>query len=155
MINARVEAAGLMALLKKKESLVLAPVRRVVANNAKALEGEMKRLTDKAVSTGRGNRPGGVKAGKGAATLRSRPGQPPRKDSGRLQKSIGTKILGDGTRAAVSVNADDGRGNRYPWMLESGTKHVKKRPFAKKAQRKIKKKFVRELVEVVRQVTRD
>lgn len=140
-ISTRVEAAGLLAKLKKNEKDFLLVVRPVVARNLKELEAEVERLVGKAFS-------GGSKRA-GA----SRAGQPPRKRTGRLQSSIQRQVTGDGTRGVVTVNADDGKGNRYPFMLESGTKTVAKRPFVKKAQRNQKKKFSRDLLNAIRQVT--
>lgn len=151
MINTRVEAAGLLAKLKKLEGDALIPIREVVARNVKNLEAEIERLVSVPFGTAPGRK---RKGGKVARSGASRPGQPPRKRTGRLLRGVKSKMVGDGTRGYVTVNADDGRGNRYPFMLESGTKNAGKRPFVKKAQRKIKKTFVRELTAAVKRAVK-
>ncbi len=147
MINTRVEAAGLLAKLKKLEGDALIPIRAVVARNVKNLESEIERM----VSVPYGSGPSAKrKGGKAVRSGASKTGQPPRKRTGRLQRGVKSKVDGDGTRGYVTVNATDAKGNRYPFMLESGTKNAGKRPFVKKAQRKIKKVFVRELTAAVK-----
>lgn len=145
MINARVEAGGLLARFKRLSYEAQEPVRRVVRENAEAMKQEARALVSK--PKGRGS----------SAGSRSRPGQPPRKDSGDLYDSIrvrpgkaSRRFDNAGMVMYVTVDADDGYGNRYPFMLESGTKKSGKRPFIKKAQRRVKKKFVREMTATIR-----
>lgn len=63
----------------------------------------------------------------GKRVIRSRPGQPPRKDSGRLHrtvKAVAAKVAKDMVRAAVETNTP------YDRMLEKGTSKMAPRPFA-------------------------
>lgn len=140
-ITAKVEAAGLIKRLNRLSEAATAPVQALVRKTAEDVRGEMTRLVATQVGS---NRKG---------TGRSRKGQPPRRDTGRLQQSIRTKHVSR-SKSYVTVDAADKQGRRYPWMLESGTKTVGKRPFAKKAQRKFKKQFQRELLEIVRRIVR-
>lgn len=149
-ISARVEASALIKKLNRMADEAVAPVAALVRKTAGDVREEMVRLVATPVQGVKGNRKAGVR---GVRAGRSRAGQPPRKDTGRLQQSIRVKHVSR-TKSYVTVDAADKQGRRYPWMLESGTKTVGKRPYAKKAQRKFKKVFQRELLEVVRRIVR-
>jgi hypothetical protein len=84
---------------------------------------------------------------------RSRPGQPPRSDSGKYLSSIRTKISPKGWVGAVSTSnvAVDRQGRRYPWMVESGTKTAKRRPLFKKIKRDQVKAYRRAILGAMRE----
>lgn len=62
--------------------------------------------------------------------IRSRPGQPPRRETGRLQASHRTQIEGEGdaVRGVLFNVARSERGAPYPAYLERGTSRMAARP---------------------------
>lgn len=63
----------------------------------------------------------GIPGSKGFS--RSKPGEPPHKDKGRLRASISYEIASDGKSAKVGTNV------KYGKMLEFGTKKMAARPW--------------------------
>jgi HK97 gp10 family phage protein len=74
----------------------------------------------------------GTKANKGKAktygAVRSLPGEPPRKQTGQLRRSISTEVYGLVGRVGPSM--EDGL---YPKYLELGTRHMQPRPWLRRA----------------------
>lgn len=142
------EVEGLVARLKAGDAKMAKAVTTVVANYTDALESGIRRAIS--VPVNRVNRRGKK------ISQRSRPGQPPRKDTGRYVGSLKKKLSPKGYVGAVSTgdSARDKKGRRYPWMVESGTQHMRKRPAFKRVQRELKKPFVRDLVSAARAAIR-
>lgn len=78
-----------------------------------------------------------VTKGRSGRLVRSRPGQPARRETGRFWRSLNWKLSSKGWVGYLSTDstATDKSGNRYPWMLESGTKYIKARPLFKRLKR--------------------
>lgn len=150
-ISASVEAKALLEKLKRADAAALIGVRAVVMRAALEAQAEYQRLVSVPAQGIKGNRHAGVRGVKAGA---SRPGQPPRKRTGRLQKSTHVRTKFRGLAAYMTVDATDAKGRRYAWMLEAGTKHVKKRPAIKKVQRKVAKTFRPALVAAIRRAVR-
>lgn len=145
MSNVRVEARGLMEKFRRLDAAAQSGVQAVVRAYTDKTEAEWKRLI---------NKPVGKSGRRGSA--RSRPGQPPRRDTGRTINSIRSKIVRNGMIGEITTtaSASDKQGRRYPWMLESGTKTVKKRPAVKKAKRKFAKPYARDMALAMRAAVR-
>lgn len=129
--NVSVDARGLMEKFKRLDVAAQAGVKGVIHATTLEAKNEIVGLLDRGVSKGRGGK------------QRSRPGQPPRTDTGREKQSVTAKTSPKGWVGTVSTDntAADKKGRRYPWMLESGTKTIAKRPLFKRVQRKLKKPF--------------
>lgn len=138
--NASYDARGLFFKFKRLEAAAQAGVKAVVRDTSHAVAADIRKMLDRPVG----------KSQKGQK-IRSRPGQPPRSDTGRERRSINVKTSPKGWVGTVSTDdtASDTKGRRYPWMLESGTKTIKKRPLFKKAQRNAKKGFQRAMAKAV------
>lgn len=134
----RVDAENLVRRLQRVSEL--AGVRQVVIEHTAKLEAEIVTQASKPVQTT-------TRRGK-AVKLRSKRGQAPRKDTGRLVHSIRSKISPKGTKGTVTTgpSAVDAKGRRYSWMLESGTATIKKRPLFTRAKRKLKKAYLAAIV---------
>ena len=64
----------------------------------------------------------------GSQKLRSKPGEAPRMESGKLRSSIDVKIYTSGKSLGLQAGVFNGEVN-YAKMLEYGTSHIKPRPF--------------------------
>lgn len=134
--NVLVESRGLFEKFKRLEQSAQDEVRQVIRETAQRGQKLAAQLASVPVVKGRrGQR------------VRSRPGQAPRQDSGRLRRSIRWKTSPKGWVGYITTDnsAQDRKGNRYGWMLESGTKTVRKRPLFKRVQRLTKRQFQREI----------
>lgn len=111
-------------------------VKAVVASSTKNLLGDAQELVGKPVTVSKRGR-----------LTRSRPGQPPRRQSGRFLHSLKWKTSPKGWVGYVTTTnlATDKHGRRYPWMLESGTKFIRKRPVFKRLQRQFVKRYRRDV----------
>lgn len=135
----QVDARGLFEKFRRLDLSLQEGVKAVVRKTADGVRDDVVQMLDRPVS----------KSGKAGRTVRSRPGQAPRTETGALKKSVRVKTSPKGWVGTVTADAADAKGNRYPWMLESGTDKMKKRPFMKKAQRKAKKPFQRAVAKAI------
>ena len=138
-ISARVDAKRLMERFRKLESAAQRPVGNIVADYARQAEDMIKTALDKPVARARDGK-----------VRRSRPGQAPRRDTGRMRNSIRIKNGKTTMVKYVTIDAKDKNGNRYPFMLESGTAKIKKRPFVKRVQRKLARPLARDVTNAIK-----
>lgn len=131
-------------------------VRRLDEQESRACKEVIKRYGERAYTEVKSllNRPVSKRAGN--FIQRSRPGQPPRTDSGRMSRSIQLKFSPKGWRGTVTTTdvAQDKKGRRYPWMNESGSQYVKKRPLFARVKRKLVRPYRRDLALAVFGVAR-
>jgi hypothetical protein len=102
-------------------------VKKVIRDTTLELAGDAKIMLSKRVTYNKRAR----------RHIRSRPGQAPRFETGRFWRGLKYKFSPKGWVGYVTTDntAADKKGRRYPWMLESGTKTIKKRPLFKRLQR--------------------
>ncbi len=126
MANIQVESRRMLDRFRRLDAGGQRYVKEAVASTTQSVFSDVRALASVAV----------------VGNARSRPGQPPRRDTGRLVRSIIWKLSPKGWVGYVTTTKEsqDSKGRRYPWMLESGTKHVKKRPLFKRAQKAAKRK---------------
>lgn len=148
--NVRVDATKLYEKFKRLDAKASAGVREVIKSTTLAVKEDVVKRLNTPVGTVVGKR-GGVRV-----TQRSKKGQSPRKDTGRMQRSVNVKFSPKGWVGSVTTGpeASDAKGRRYPWMLESGTKKVKKRPTFKKAQSAMKKTYTKNILDAVQRAVR-
>jgi hypothetical protein len=120
-------------------------IRKAISTPVGTTYGDKK--LDAAIRRGKAS---GLGAGR---KQRSAPGQPPRRETGRYMRSVGLRFSPKGWVGTVSTTASavDKKGRRYPWMLESGSKHYAKRPAFKRAQRAMRGAYIRKFVAVIRE----
>lgn len=147
--NVLVDSRRLMARFRKLEAGATINIRAAVRESTQEAHEASVRFVAVPVATGRrGQR------------IRSRPGQSPRSETGRLKRGLIWKLSPRGWVGYVTTNrtATDAKGRRYPWMLESGTRNAKKRPIFKKVQRKLARKFRqrvgRAMIDAIREADR-
>ena len=140
-----VESRNLFAKFKRLDAAAQSGVKAVVRSVTQDVQADIKKQLDRPVA----------KRARGRK-VRSKPGQSPRTDTGRMKRSIKMKFSPKGWVGSVTTDstAQDKKGRRYPWMLESGTKTIKKRPLFKRAQRKASKTFGRKMANAMTQAVR-
>lgn len=147
--NVVVESRGMMQKFARLESSLRDEVKVVIKESTQEAVAYAKELASKPVTVNRRGK-----------KIRSRPGQPARSETGRLKRSITGRMSPKGWVGTITTTDEstDKNGNRYPWMLERGTRTVKKRPLFVKVKKLIKKKFRprvgRAMVDAVRKANR-
>jgi len=127
-ISARTEARDLLRRFKALEARLQAPLQRTIDRYAADAADQLRDQLSKPVTAASGR----------AKLKRSRPGQPPRMQTGKLRNSIRIKAGRNTYSRYVTLDAER-NGARYPFMLESGTRRIKKRPVIKRVQRKLRR----------------
>lgn len=125
--NVQVESKRVLEKFKRVSDAAAANVKRVIAETTGEALADAKARANIPVTKGQ----------------RSRPGQSPRRETGRYWRSLTSKLSPKGWVGylTTSAEAQDAKGRRYPWMLESGTKTVSKRPLFKAVQKAVKRKY--------------
>jgi hypothetical protein len=128
MANVLIESKRMLARFNKLDEGAQQKVKAEVLGATKAMFNDARNLVGRAVTEGRKGR-----------KVRSRPGQPPRRETGRFWRSLVWKTSPKGWVGYVSTN------NRNPWMLESGTEHIKKRPVFRRLQKQMVREYRRRI----------
>lgn len=143
-INAKVDARRMLARFKALPARLQRPVIAEVAALANMAEVEVRAKYSKPVGR-RGQR----------VVKRSRPGQPGRMDVGTMRAGVSQRMKTPLIRY-VTVDAEAvSDGARYPWMLESGTRKMKKRPAIKPVQRKMSRLVSRRITAAIKRALKE
>jgi|RhiMetdeSRZDD1v2_1073273.scaffolds.fasta_scaffold362830_2 hypothetical protein len=140
MANVLIDSRRMFARFKKLDETATRRIKEEVRDTTKDLHGDAQNAISKPVTKGRGGR-----------TVRSRPGQPARRETGRFWRALKWKTSPKGWVGYLTTTnvASDKKGNRYPWMLESGTKYIKKRPLFRMLKRRKAREYRRRIGRVM------
>jgi HK97 gp10 family phage protein len=119
------------ALIRGEMTKRLHAASILVQNHAKKLVGREGALSEPDRQSNVANR-GQTTKSKGLTdgAVRSRPGEPPRKQTGELQRSIQREVNASDQKARVGTNLND---PPYPRWLEFGTRKMAARPWLRRS----------------------